>query len=41
MFDPTITEADAVCKTVEFYRDLGIQRVIVEENALKIVHALR
>jgi hypothetical protein len=41
MFDPTITEAVAVWKTIEFYRDLEIQRVIVEENALKIVHALR
>lgn len=39
--DPTIDEAYAVWKVVEFSRDLGFQNFIIEGDALEVVHALR
>lgn len=41
VIDPTMEKALVAWKAVEFWRDLEFQRVLVEEDALKIVHALQ
>lgn len=40
IIDSTIAEAVAAWKAVEFYRNLGILRLILEDDALEVVHTL-
>jgi hypothetical protein len=40
IIDPTVAKAVRAWKVVKLCRDLGIQRIIIEEDALKIVYAL-
>jgi len=39
--DPTIVEAYAAWKMLEFNKDLSMLNIILEENELEIVNALR
>lgn len=41
IFNPTVIEAFVAWKVVEFSRDLELQHVIMEGDALKIVQDLR
>ena len=38
---PIVCETWAAWKAIEFCRDLGLQRVMIEEDALEIVHVMR
>jgi hypothetical protein len=38
--DPIVAEAVAAWKAVKFCRDVGLQQVFIEGDALKIIHAL-
>jgi len=41
IIDPTMGEAFAAWKAMVFGRNLGLHNVILEDDALEIVHALR
>lgn len=41
IINPTVAETVVAWKAFEFYRDLGIQQVIINSDALKIVHVLQ